>query len=163
MLKLKGLNKAIGDYHRSNSGGPYSSRYGYLMLDKSTGEIWCDEFYSLGQNEFKRYHSDNIINLGYRMESEGYEITRDNIKEYCLLKYRIISKYLKCKYMVEVFDGISGFYLDCLNYKDALSKYKQEQEYYSRNKSFNEYFIELNKYTESGHLIQTLFRTAKYK
>lgn len=163
MLKLQGLNKAIGDYHRANSGSPYSPRYGVLMLDKSTGEIWTDEFYSLGQNEWKEYHSKDIINLGLIMENECWQITRENIKEYCLLKYRIVSKYLKVKYVVEVSDDIIDFHLDCDNYKDALSKYAKEQEYYSRNKSFNEYCIELNKYTESGHLIQTLFRTAKYK
>lgn len=158
MLKLQGLNKAIGDYHRANSGGPYSARYGHLMLDKSTGEIWTDEFYSLGQNEWKEYHSKDIINLGYRMENDGWEITRDNIKEYCLLKYRIVSKYLKAKYIVEVFDGIRGYDIECENYKDALKKYAEEKDYYMRNKT--EFLhIELNKYTIENRLIQKLFKT----
>ena len=158
MLKLKGLNKAIGDYHRANSGSPYSPRYGVLMLDKSTGEIWTDEFYDLGHNHFAVYKSDDIINLGYRMENEGWEITRDNIKEYCLFKYRIVSKYLKTKYLVEVFDGIAGYYLDCKNYKDALKKYAEEKDYYMKNKKEFAY-IELNKYTIENRLIQTLFKT----
>ena len=158
MLKLQGLNKAIGDYHRANSGGPYSPRYGVLMLDKSTGEIWTDEFYDLGHNSFAEYISDDIINLGYRMENEGWEITRDNIKEYCLLKYRIVSKYLKVKYLVEVFDGNSGYYLDCKNYKDALKKYAEQKDYYMKGKK--EFAsIELNKYTIENRLIQRLFRT----
>ena len=158
MLKLQGLNKAIGDYHRANSGGPYSPRYGVLMLDKSTGEIWTDEFNSLGQNEWKEYHSDDIINLGYRMENEGWEINRDNIKEYCLFKYRIVSKYLKAKYVVEVFDGIWGCCLDCENYKDALKKYAEQKDYYMKGK--REFaFIELNKYTIENRFIQTLFTT----
>lgn len=163
MLKLQGLNTAIGNYHRANSGGPYSPRYGYLMLDKSTGLIWCDEFYSLGHNERISYHSPDIINLGLIMENQGYEIDRESVKEFCFIHYQILNKYLKVKYVVEVSDDIIDFHLDCDNYKDALSKYAKEQEYYSRNKSFNEYCIELNKYTESGHLIQTLFRTAKCK
>lgn len=163
MLKLQGLNTAIGNYHRANSGGPYSPRYGYLMLDKSTGLIWCDEFYSLGHNEWISYHSSDIINLGIIMENQGYEIDRESVKEFCFIHYQILSKYLKAKYVIDVFDGSWGYYLDCENYKDALSKYAKEQEYYSKNKSFDEYCIELNKYTESGHLIQTLFRTAKCK
>lgn len=159
MLKLKGLNKAIGDYHRANSGGPYSARYGFLMLDKSTGEIWTDEFYSLGQNEWKEYHSNDIINLGHRMENDCWEITRDNIKEYCLLKYRIVSKYLKIKYVVEVSDGNSGYYLNCKNYKDALKKYAEQKDYYMKGKKKEFAFIELNKYTIENRLIQTLFKT----
>lgn len=158
MLKLKGLNKAIGDYHRANSGGPYSPRYGVLMLDKSTGEIWTDEFYDLEHRRFAVYKSDDIINLGYRMENEGWEITRDNIKEYCLMKYRIVSKYLKFKYLVEVFDGTLGYYLDCENYKDALKKYAEEKNYYMQTKKEFAY-IELNKYTIENRLIQTLFKT----
>ena len=158
MLKLKGLNKAIGDYHRANSGGPYSPRYGVLMLDKSTGEIWTDEFYDLGHRRCAIYKTDNIINLGYTMENEGWEITRDNIKEYCLLKYRIVSKYLKAKYIVEVFDGIRGYDIECENYKDALKKYAEEKDYYMKNKT--EFIhIELNKYTIENRLIQKLFKT----
>lgn len=163
MLKLQGLNKAIGDYHRANSGGTYSPRYGYLMLDKSTGEIWTDEFYDLGHNDFAVYKSDDIINLGLIMENNGYEITRDTVKEFCMIRYRIYSKFLKCNYIIQIFDGIESSFLNCENYKDALAKYDYAKNFYANSNKFNEYLIELNKYTNSGHFVQTLFRTAKNK
>lgn len=157
MLKLKGLNKAIGDYHRANSGGPYSPRYGVLMLDKSTGEIWTDEFYDLGHKHFAVYKSDDIINLGYMMENDGYEITRDNIKEYCLLKYHIVSKYLKYKYIVKTYlvngDIISW---ESNNYKEVLEQYKNE-----KNNRAKAYRISVSKVTLDNHMIQELFFTFK--
>ena len=61
MVKLRGLKKAVGDYQRANSYGYYSPWYGVLMLDRSTGELWTDEFYSLGHNEWKVYYDGDII------------------------------------------------------------------------------------------------------
>lgn len=152
MLKLQGLNKAIGDYHRANSGSPYSPRYGVLMLDKSTGEIWTDEFYSLGQNEWKEYHSNDIINLGLIMENAGYEINRDNVKDFVFKRYKILSDYLKFKYVVKVvlYDG-NIFKLEYRNYKQALKTYKYEQ-----NRKDIE-TVEISKYTLDNYFIQRLF------
>ena len=156
MLKLKGLNKAIGDYHRANSGGPYSPRYGVLMLDKSTGEIWTDEFYSLGQNEWKEYHSKDIINLGLIMENDGYEINRDTVKDVVFKRYRILSDYLKFKYVVKVWlKDSSTITWKCANYKDALIAYKHE-----KNRK-DVVVIELSKFTLDDYRIQTLFSTHK--
>lgn len=154
MLKLQGLNKAIGDYHRANSGGLYSPRYGYLMLDKSTGEIWCDEFYSLGQNEWISYHSPNIINLGLIMENQGYEIDRESVKEFCFIHYQILSKYLKHKYIVATYfeDGEVLTY-EFENYKDALNKYRNEK------KNIDIESVALGKFTLDNMLIQKLFAT----
>lgn len=78
-MKFTGLKKAVGEYNRANEGGIYSPRYGYLMYDMQTGEIWTDEFYSLGHNEWKEYHSDSIINLGAIMEREGVKISMKNV------------------------------------------------------------------------------------
>lgn len=50
-MKIKGLKTAVGDYKRANKEGYYSPRYGYLMFDRESGEIWTDEFYSLGHME----------------------------------------------------------------------------------------------------------------
>lgn len=152
MLKLQGLNKAIGDYHRANSGSPYSPRYGYLMLDKSTGEIWCDEFYSLGQNEWISYHSPDIINLGLIMENQGYEINRESVKEFCFIHYQILSKYLKYKYIVDAYfeyGDVATYKFD--KYKDALNKYKNLKE------DADVKSVSLGKYTLDGMLIQKLF------
>jgi hypothetical protein len=81
-MKIKGLKKAIGDYKRANAEGYYSPRYGRLMYDKADGEIWTDEFYSLGHNEWKEYHSDTIINLGSIMEEREIEINMQNVKDF---------------------------------------------------------------------------------
>lgn len=80
-MEIKGLKIAVGDYQRANSEGRNSSRYGYLMYDKATGEIWVDEFYSLGHNEWKEYHSESIINLGKMMEARNIDVTMKNVKE----------------------------------------------------------------------------------
>lgn len=81
-LKITGLKKAIGEYKRYNAGGYYSPRYGYLMFDKSTGELWTDEFYSLGHNSWNEYHSEDVINLGAMMAENGLEINMQNVKEF---------------------------------------------------------------------------------
>jgi hypothetical protein len=52
------------------------------MYDKADGEIWTDEFYSLGHNEWKEYHSDTIINLGSIMEEREIEINMQNVKDF---------------------------------------------------------------------------------
>lgn len=81
-MKIKGLKKAIGDYKRANEEGYHSPRYGYLMFDKEDGEIWTDEFYSLGHNEWKEYHSDTIVDLGQMMSEQELEINMKTVKEF---------------------------------------------------------------------------------
>lgn len=62
-IKITGVKKAVGDYRWANSGGYYSPRYGYLMLDRSTGAVWVDDFYSLGHNSWVHYDDPAIVNL----------------------------------------------------------------------------------------------------
>lgn len=62
-IKITGIKKAVGDYRRANADGFFSPRYGVLMIDRSTGEVWTDEFYSLGRNEWKEYHDAAICDL----------------------------------------------------------------------------------------------------
>lgn len=81
-MKIKGLKTAVGDYKRANQEGYYSPRYGRLMFDKEDGEIWTDEFYSLGHNEWKEYQSDTIVNLGSMMSEQELEINMKNVKEF---------------------------------------------------------------------------------
>lgn len=81
-IKIKGLKKAVGDYQRLNSGGCYSPRYGYLMYDKEDGSLWTDEFYSLGHNNWKKYESESIINLGKIMTDKGFDINMKNVREF---------------------------------------------------------------------------------
>ena len=80
--KIKGLKKAVGDYNRANAEGYYSPRYGYLMYDKNDGSIWTDEFYSLGHNSWKEYHSDTIVNLGKMMAEREIEVSMNSVKEF---------------------------------------------------------------------------------
>lgn len=81
-MKIKGLKKAVGDYHRFNSGGYYSPEYGILMYDKESGEIWTDQFYSLGHNSWIEYHGDSIVYLGKMMGERGLEVNMKNVKEF---------------------------------------------------------------------------------
>lgn len=82
MTKVKNLKKAVGDYKRANSEGFYSPRYGYLMYDKADGSLWTDEFYSLGHNFWKEYHSESVVNLGGMMAETGLEVNMKNVKEF---------------------------------------------------------------------------------
>ena len=86
-MKIKGLKSAVGDYKSANKEGYYSPRYGYLMFDRESGEIWTDEFYSLGHNDWKEYHSDTIVNLGQLMPERGLEINMKNVKEFVCSNY----------------------------------------------------------------------------
>lgn len=79
-VKIKGLKKAVGDYQRLNCGGYYSPTYGVLMFDTEDGSLWTDEFYSLGHNSWKVYHSDSIINLGDLMVERGMIVNMKNVK-----------------------------------------------------------------------------------
>ena len=84
-MKLTGIKKAVGEYKSANAGGYYSPRYGYIMLDRSSGEVWTDEFYSMGHNEWKNYDSPAIMNLGkYIAERQDDEIKIDmkTVKEF---------------------------------------------------------------------------------
>lgn len=87
-IKIKGLKKAIGDYKRANEGGPYSPRYGRLMMDEETFEVWTDEFYSLGHNSWNEYANPCVINLGQMMAEEGYEISMKGVKKYINDNYK---------------------------------------------------------------------------
>lgn len=79
---LTNVETAVSEYREANKDGMYSPRYGKLMLDRSTGEVWTDEFYSLGHNEWKEYHNKAIINLGSLINENGENVTVDTANEY---------------------------------------------------------------------------------
>lgn len=87
MKKITGLKKAVGDYQRANAEGAYSPRYGCLMYDKADGKIWTDEFYSIGHNDWKEYHSDNVVNLGSMMEEREIEVSMANVREFITAEF----------------------------------------------------------------------------
>ena len=86
-MKIKGLKKAVGDYQRVNSDGPYSPCYGEIMLDAETGEIWTDEFCSLGHNEWKEYHNPAVVNLSRQMREHNLEVTMKNVRDFIEANY----------------------------------------------------------------------------
>lgn len=79
-MEIKGLRKAVREYKQYNAGGAYSPEYGELMYDKSTGELWTDYFYSIGHNNWKKYDSADIVNLGCIMEQNDMPVTMENVK-----------------------------------------------------------------------------------
>ena len=81
---LKNINEAVRMYRNANAGGPYSAFYGRLMLDRSTGEIWCDEFYSLGHTSYKVYDDKSVIDLGAYITDKGERVTLSTVKRYAL-------------------------------------------------------------------------------
>ena len=74
-MEIKGIRKAVRLYLEANEGGYYSPRYGMLMLDRSTGEVWCDEFNDLGHNSYVNYKDPAVINLAREIYSSGDEVT----------------------------------------------------------------------------------------
>lgn len=88
-MKIKGLKKAVGDYQKANKGGYYSPKYGYLMFDKETGELWTDSFYGYNYS-WNEYHDKDIINLSRLMRQEGeYIISMKTIKAFCEKHFKI--------------------------------------------------------------------------
>ena len=81
-MKINGLKKAVGTYKRVNGGGHYSPHYGNLMYDKATGKLWCDEYYDFGRGSYTAYGSDDIINIGAKMDDAGIAINMQNVKKY---------------------------------------------------------------------------------
>lgn len=80
MKKISGIKKAVGDFQRANAGGYYSPRYGTLMLDRGTGEVWTDEFYDLGHNSWKEYKDRNIMDLSGYMGQRGIPVNMANVR-----------------------------------------------------------------------------------
>ena len=81
-MKITGIKKAVGDYNRANKGGYYSPRYGRLMLDRVTGEVWTDEFYSLGHGDFNVYRSESIVNLGNVIGNDNNAVNMAIVRRY---------------------------------------------------------------------------------
>ena len=71
-MKITGVKKAVGTCKRANEGGFYRSTMGVLMVDCSTGYVWCDE---LTCDSWVNYEDKNIAYL----EWDG-EATMKNIK-----------------------------------------------------------------------------------
>lgn len=61
MVNKRKVHKAMREYARTLTNSSWQNRWTpHLMLDRSDGDVWCDETYG---NEWKRYHSDSIIEV----------------------------------------------------------------------------------------------------
>lgn len=73
--------KALKEYNLANKGDP--AKYGHLMLDRSTGEVWCDVFCDLGRNSVTHYKNEAIIDLAREMSNRSryydFTVTKANI------------------------------------------------------------------------------------
>lgn len=73
-MKITGVKKAVGTFKRANEGGFYRSTMGVLMVDCSTGYVWCDEFSD--RFSYIAYDDENIA----RINLEGEPATMQNVK-----------------------------------------------------------------------------------
>lgn len=80
-VEITGVKEAIKDYEEFNSGGRYDPHYGCMMLDRSTGEVWTDEFYSLGHNSWKHYDDPAIVNLVRKMGERDESLDSDSVED----------------------------------------------------------------------------------
>lgn len=77
-MKVKGIKKAVGEYNRWIKSG--YGRVADIMMDVSSGEIWCDTF--LSRNSWKAYHSEDIIYITVIMSHYGFhDVSQDSIKK----------------------------------------------------------------------------------
>ena len=88
IMKLIGLEKAVGNYKQLNAGGQYSPIYGLLMFDTETGELWTDEFCDIGHNSYKQYHKDSIVCLSSILRYHGMEVNINNVRLYIETAYK---------------------------------------------------------------------------
>ena len=81
-MKIIGIKVAVGDYKRANKGGMYSPRYGRMMLDRKTGEVWTDVFYDIGHNTWTEYRNPAIINLGRLIGDNNDTVNMQTVRKY---------------------------------------------------------------------------------
>lgn len=71
-------------------GGAYSPRYAYIMLDRSSGKVWADEFYDLGHGSWVKYDDSAIVNLSRIMGERDIEVNMTNVRD---TAQQLISEY----------------------------------------------------------------------
>lgn len=87
--KLQNVKKAVREYRNIKKNDGVYPHHGSLMFDTSTGELWCDEFWSLDES-WIQYHDPAIVNLGAMMLDDpdcveymyNYGLTEELVKEY---------------------------------------------------------------------------------
>lgn len=86
-MRIHGLKAAVGEYLRVNAEGCYSANYGYLMYDMESGELWVDEYYSVGRTSRKVYKSPAIINVGEMMIDRGMDVSMRRVRDFLAAEF----------------------------------------------------------------------------
>lgn len=81
-MRIHGLKAAVGEYLRANVEGYYSPKYGYLMYNMDSGELWVDEYYSVGRTSRKIYQSKSIVNIGEMMIDKGIDVSMRGVRDF---------------------------------------------------------------------------------
>ena len=87
-FKLCGLKRAAGD--TKDLKGPYSSIYLQLNVDLAIGEVWTNQLYDSGHNNWVDYHDEHIISCGIITSPKTMKQIREQVYEaintYCAMK-----------------------------------------------------------------------------
>ena len=78
-LKMTGLRKVAGQSKWLR--GYYNPNYLQLNYDRSTGEVWADEHYSLGHNSWTQYHDSDTITVCNICTQQTMQEIADAIKD----------------------------------------------------------------------------------
>lgn len=81
-MKIKNLRKSVSYYKQCNAGGRYASRYGLLMLDTGTGELWVDEFSDWGHHSYAVYDDPDICCISNMIEEADIDIKEATVKAF---------------------------------------------------------------------------------
>ena len=122
-MKIKGLKKAVGDYQRVNSDGPYSPCYGEIMLDAETGEIWTMENrYIISGYVDEIQEFNNGIRTAYIIDQNGEEwVYSYGTMEECPAEHSKVTMIMNNNGTADFHDGMIEdvlFCNDCENIED---------------------------------------------
>lgn len=84
-LKMTGLRKICSD--TKGLGGYYSGEYVEIFYDLSTGKVWGEYQYSLGQNSWTRYDDASVIKCGNMSRPATMQEVSDMVWEKVSCKY----------------------------------------------------------------------------
>lgn len=69
-MTITGVKTAVGSYNRLNAGGRGRRLEGRIMLDRSSGRVWTDEYVRGTRGDY--VYPDEVITLSRCMERAGY-------------------------------------------------------------------------------------------
>lgn len=82
MRKIKGIQKAVGEFQRYDSNSAFSPTFLVLLFDTESYSLWTEEYYRLGLNNWREFNSDTVVDLGSMMGERRIPINMKNVKEF---------------------------------------------------------------------------------